>query len=278
MVVVAKLGFGGGGGGAVASVNGQTGVVVLAKSDIGLGNVDNTSDANKPVSTATQTALNLKANLPSQDYYTFRDHFIQSLTNNSPWSLSGFSLSADSPPDGTIGLARGTVAASVGNINYIRSSATPNIRVASTPLNIATTWVWGAGLAGSNLSSALQEYKMFSGLTSDITFGASLLQIGFLYDRATDGDFVTCITRNGVIGNQTKTVTAVAITADVVLGLWFTVSADGGTVTFYNGSTVIATHTTNIPTGLMYLASYVERLVGSASRSIYLDYKHLLNF
>ena len=30
------------------------------KSDIGLGNVDNTSDANKPVSTATQTALNAK--------------------------------------------------------------------------------------------------------------------------------------------------------------------------------------------------------------------------
>lgn len=32
----------------------------LAKSDVGLGNVDNTSDANKPVSTATQTALDLK--------------------------------------------------------------------------------------------------------------------------------------------------------------------------------------------------------------------------
>jgi Repeat of unknown function (DUF5907) len=32
----------------------------LTKSDIGLTNVDNTSDANKPVSTATQTALNLK--------------------------------------------------------------------------------------------------------------------------------------------------------------------------------------------------------------------------
>lgn len=34
----------------------------LSKSDVGLSNVDNTSDANKPVSTATQTALNLKAN------------------------------------------------------------------------------------------------------------------------------------------------------------------------------------------------------------------------
>ena len=32
------------------------------KTDIGLSNVDNTSDANKPISTATQTALNLKIN------------------------------------------------------------------------------------------------------------------------------------------------------------------------------------------------------------------------
>ena len=45
---------------AVTSVAGRTGVVVLTKSDVGLGNVDNTSDANKPVSTATQTALNAK--------------------------------------------------------------------------------------------------------------------------------------------------------------------------------------------------------------------------
>lgn len=35
--------------------------LVLVKGDVGLGNVDNTSDANKPVSTAAQTALDLKA-------------------------------------------------------------------------------------------------------------------------------------------------------------------------------------------------------------------------
>lgn len=34
--------------------------VTLAKADVGLGNVDNTSDANKPVSNDTQTALNAK--------------------------------------------------------------------------------------------------------------------------------------------------------------------------------------------------------------------------
>ena len=35
---------------------------VVTKAHVGLSNVDNTSDANKPVSTATQSSLNLKAN------------------------------------------------------------------------------------------------------------------------------------------------------------------------------------------------------------------------
>jgi hypothetical protein len=42
-----------------------TTIIPTTKSSIGLGNVDNTSDASKPVSTAQQTALNLKANLAS---------------------------------------------------------------------------------------------------------------------------------------------------------------------------------------------------------------------
>ena len=40
-----------------------SGNIALTKSDVGLANVDNTSDANKPISTATQTALDLKAPL-----------------------------------------------------------------------------------------------------------------------------------------------------------------------------------------------------------------------
>ena len=81
-------GGGGGGSGAVSSVAGRTGAVILSAADISdttpntrsllvaadyaavktllsLGNVSNTSDANKPVSTAQQTALNLKANAAS---------------------------------------------------------------------------------------------------------------------------------------------------------------------------------------------------------------------
>lgn len=46
--------------GIVISVNGRTGEVVLTKTDVGLSNVDNTSDINKPISTAQQAALDKK--------------------------------------------------------------------------------------------------------------------------------------------------------------------------------------------------------------------------
>lgn len=49
------LGIAGGGTGATTAVG--------ARANLGLGNVDNTSDTDKPISSATQAALNLKANV-----------------------------------------------------------------------------------------------------------------------------------------------------------------------------------------------------------------------
>lgn len=46
----------------VLSVNSQVGVVVLDKADIGLDQIDNTSDLDKPISNDTQDALDLKVN------------------------------------------------------------------------------------------------------------------------------------------------------------------------------------------------------------------------
>ena len=53
--------------GVVPLTNGGTGATTaaVARVNLGLGNVDNTSDANKPIATATQVALNLKAPLAS---------------------------------------------------------------------------------------------------------------------------------------------------------------------------------------------------------------------
>ena len=42
----------------------------VSKADVGLGNADNTADTAKPVSTAQQTALDLKANLASPTFVT----------------------------------------------------------------------------------------------------------------------------------------------------------------------------------------------------------------
>jgi hypothetical protein len=57
----------------VASFNGRTGAVLpqagdYTQSDVGLGNVDNTSDASKPVSTAQSSALAAKAPLASPTF------------------------------------------------------------------------------------------------------------------------------------------------------------------------------------------------------------------
>lgn len=54
-------------------INTPTGIV---KGDVGLGNVDNTSDANKPVSTAQQTALDLKV-----DEATFPVHIAVAISD-----------------------------------------------------------------------------------------------------------------------------------------------------------------------------------------------------
>ncbi|MGB4768513.1 MAG: hypothetical protein WBP22_04610 [Candidatus Saccharimonas sp.] len=44
----------------MTSVAGKIGAVTLSKSDVGLGDVDNTADVDKPISVAVQTVLDTK--------------------------------------------------------------------------------------------------------------------------------------------------------------------------------------------------------------------------
>lgn len=52
-----------GGSTTVQTVNGQVGDVIIGKADVGLGNVNNVADLDKPISTLTQAALDAKAPL-----------------------------------------------------------------------------------------------------------------------------------------------------------------------------------------------------------------------
>ena len=70
-------------------------VAALTKSSVGLANVDNTSDANKPVSTATQTALDGKASL-SGATFTGSVEIDQNLVVDGDLTVNGTAFNASS--------------------------------------------------------------------------------------------------------------------------------------------------------------------------------------
>lgn len=61
----------------VTSVAGKTGAVTLTNADVGLGNVNNTSDLAKPVSTATQTLLDAKLGVGDVKHELYWDNTTQ---------------------------------------------------------------------------------------------------------------------------------------------------------------------------------------------------------
>ena len=90
---------------AVVSVNTRTGAISLTKTDVGLANADNTSDVNKPVSTATQTALAAKYTLagtgiPATDLAAAVQTSLGKADARDALKLQGTTVSASAPNDG----------------------------------------------------------------------------------------------------------------------------------------------------------------------------------
>lgn len=96
----------------VTSVAARTGDVVLGKTDVGLANVDNTSDADKPVSTAQQTALDLKADATD---VTFDNYFAEAETRPGD-ILAGFGTSFTGLPDAAAGFGAEAAVMTDGNL------------------------------------------------------------------------------------------------------------------------------------------------------------------
>jgi len=113
----------GGGGGAVSSVFGRSGAVVAqtgdyTKAQVGLGNVDNTSDVNKPVSTAQQTALNGKA--ATVHTHASTDISDSTATGRSVLTAASQSAARTAIGAGTSSLTLGTAAGTAAAGNDIR--------------------------------------------------------------------------------------------------------------------------------------------------------------
>lgn len=122
----------------------RTGNVNITKANIGLGNVDNTSDEDKPISTATQTALNGKANTSG----TYPNMTVGNATKLNGKAASEYALAGAIPdvsnfaekngnyPDMSVGISSKLGSNNVGNssipIYLLKGSPAAIVRVNNT--------------------------------------------------------------------------------------------------------------------------------------------------
>jgi hypothetical protein len=152
---------------AVTSVEGRTGAVDVVKADVGLGSVDNTADADKPVSSATTTALAGKANTShthAAGAWTVPDSYAANMSSTgSPY----YTVGSRTEPNDTVRL-RGRIAAGANytagaTICTLHTSARPAMEVAF-PVRVV-----GVGAANGSLTITTAGLVTYS---ANITVGA----------------------------------------------------------------------------------------------------------
>ena len=121
----------------VTSVNGMVGDVVIEKKHIGLENVNNTSDLDKPISTATQTALNAKANntdlVPIQIDIDANEFAIQGVSDDLSDFKTQTTTNLNKKADKTGNIASATKLQTARNINGVAFDGTANITITADP-------------------------------------------------------------------------------------------------------------------------------------------------
>lgn len=146
---------------------------------VGLGNVNNTSDVNKPVSTAQQTALDLKVNTSTQPYTSYQALVSQSATStptasvkvnntgvNYTWGRTSaglYTLTADS---GTPFTSNKTVilmsTPTVGLVTYIVVPTSTSVITFSTVLSSVIATVLTATATDALLNNTLIEVRIYN--------------------------------------------------------------------------------------------------------------------
>jgi len=198
-------------------INTPTGIT---KSDVGLANVDNTTDANKPISTATQTALNLKA----------------------PIASPTFTGAVTLPGDPTLDLHAATKA-------YV-DAATSGLNVhasvkAATTANINLNNAVEAGDVLDGVTLAHNDRILVKNQTQAHDNGIYIVQPNGAPTRAADynvvgevdaGDFV--FVENGTVNSKTGWIQTNAITTLGTDPITFTQFSGAGTYLAGNGLTL----------------------------------------
>ena len=230
----------------VQSVNGHTGAAVVTKSDVGLGNVDNTSDANKPVSSAMQTALNLKANTSSLALVATTGAYVSlsgrptlatvatsgsytDLTNRPTLPSAGtgandYAAGNDARITGSLQTStvttKGDLLAATGSNSLNRIGLGSDGQVLTVDSSQATGMRWGAATGGAGITRAI-----FGSVTGNLTAGATA-KTDYVYIV----DSAATITMPDAVGNTNQyVIKSMSSAADVAIAFTSGQSADGST-------------------------------------------------
>ena len=139
------------------------------------------------------------------------------------------------------------------------------------------TWMLETRACADTLADATNDYVVYLGFC-DNNANANEPNDGayFKYQRSVTGTFWVCSTANN--GARTNTTTAVAPANLIMQVFKIDVNEAGTSVEFRIDGTLVATHTTNIPSASARSTGIGQKIVksaGTSSRTLYVDYIHL---
>jgi len=189
--------------------------ILLTKSDIGLGNIDNTSDLNKPISTTTQTALNAKQNtlVSGTNIKTVNGNTLLGsgdlTVGNTYTAGTGISIVSNvvtnTIPDQTVILTAGNRISITGTYpNFTIGYIEPNI-------NIITSKTLNSNFTISSTKQAVVSYTLTVTVTNPLLAGSSTANV-FLEYSTNGGTTWLLPSQNGNLSSVALAV-AVAITS-----------------------------------------------------------------
>ena len=141
----------------ITSVAGRTGAIVLSSSDVGLGNVDNTSDLDKPISTAVQEALDEKVDavegkgLSSNDYTDAEKTKLANIEAGAQVNV----VTSVAGKTGDVTLAKGDVG--LGNVDNTSDVDKPISTAMQAALDEKVDAVEGKGLSANDFTDAYKD-------------------------------------------------------------------------------------------------------------------------
>lgn len=183
--------------------NGSAWVAVTpSKSMVGLSNVDNTTDLNKPISNATQTALNLKANANSSPIITLNGDLtgnvtltnLASATLTATIAANSVALGTDTTGDYVSSLVAGT---GITLTNNSGEGSTPTVAVNTSV--IATKSYVDSFASGINWHAAVKAATVGS-LSGNYNNGTD--GVGATLTKATNGSIGTIDNASVVAGDR----------------------------------------------------------------------------